>query len=142
MAKILKIALEKVSYNADKLYDYLPGNNKEFKKGQMVLAPFGSSDAMRRGIIIKIENSDDESRNLKSVCFAFDIDPVINSEMIELIQWMKNKYFCTYFDALHLILPPGLGNNIEKIKYKVIKEVDQKDFSIQELNFHGTYMRA
>lgn len=135
MAKILKIALEKVSYNADKLYDYLPSNNKEFKTGQMVLAPFGSSDAMRRGIIIKIENSDDESRNLKSVCFAFDSDPVINSEMIELIQWMKNKYFCTYFDALHLILPPGLGNNIEKIKYKVIKEVDQKDFSIQELNF-------
>lgn len=135
MAKILKIALEKVSYNADKLYDYLPDNNKEFKIGQMVLAPFGNGNAKRRGLIIKIENSDDESRNLKSVHFAFDSDSVINLEMIELIQWMKSKYFCTYFDALHLILPPGLGNSIEKIKYKIIEEANQKNFSVQELNF-------
>ncbi len=57
--------------------------------------------------------------NLKSIYAVLDKVPLVCDEMMSLVKWMKNHYFCTYFEATKLVLPPGIGNNINAIKYSV-----------------------
>lgn len=116
MCKVLKIALEKVSYEADKLYGYAPLEGFDYAIGQRVIVPFGRGNAKHIGIILDIsyENS---AENLKEIFSVVDISPLVNAEMVELIKWMKERYFCTYFDVVHLIFPSGIGTGVDGIKY-------------------------
>ena len=38
-----------------------------------------------------------------------DSEPVLNDEMLLLAEYMHESVFCTYYDAVHAMLPTGLG---------------------------------
>lgn len=135
MKKILKIALEKVNYVADKLYSYYDESECDFSVGQRVLVPFGVSNSKRLGIILEIEDAEAYSQNMKSVYCAIDEHPIINFEIVNLIKWIKSKYFCTYFDALRLILPSGIGGNTGQIIYECVQNPNLLNADTEEKNF-------
>ena len=103
---ILKVALEKISYSADVLYSYVANDEINFEVGQRVIVPFGKGNSRRRGIILGFEENSD-CENLKEIFAIIDKVSLIKSDMIDLIKWMKNKYFCTYYDVVRLIFPAG-----------------------------------
>ena len=118
---IVGVAVEKVSYTADILYKYqVP---KEFESyilvGKRVIVPFGRGNSVRQGIILEVNNTAQE--NLKPINMVLDIVSPVSQEMIGIIKWVKEKYFCTYFEAAKLVIPSGINGNISKIKYKVLK---------------------
>lgn len=118
---VVGVAVEKVSYPADILYKYqVP---KEFESyiivGKRVIVPFGRGNSVRQGIILEVNNTAKE--NLKPINMVLDIVSPISWEMIGIIKWVKEKYFCTYFEAAKLVIPSGINGNISKIKYKVLK---------------------
>ena len=45
---------------------------------------------------------------LKSVKAVLDQTPLLSPEMLLLARWMKERYFCTLFDAVRVMLPAGL----------------------------------
>ena len=46
---------------------------------------------------------------IKSIAAVLDKAPLLSDEGIALVSWMKQRYFCTYFDAIGLLLPTGIN---------------------------------
>ncbi|MBR2735049.1 MAG: primosomal protein N', partial [Clostridia bacterium] len=131
---VLKIALENISYSADVLYSYCTSDENDLELGQRVVVPFGIGNSKKRGIILGIDKNS-ESENLKEIFAVIDKKPLIDEETVELIKWMKDRYFCTYFDVVRLVFPSGCGGSLDSLKYRINRGIDRKLLSDIENNF-------
>ena len=61
----------------------------------------------------KLRRSDPIAPKLKDIRFIIEDAITINSEQIETIQWMSEKYLCSLLDALRCIVPAILGAKVE-----------------------------
>ena len=107
---IASIALENVAYNFDKAYDYIVPAELEdkLKLGSRVIVPFGNGSAKRQGIVMAVSKSEPQKR-MKYVSAVLDKAPLVNSEMLDLAVYIKERTFCTLFDAVKLSLPTGIN---------------------------------
>ena len=53
-------------------------------------------------------------KKLKAIISAADNFPVLNDEMLDMVDWLRENTFCTYFDAVRTILPSGMNINIRE----------------------------
>lgn len=107
-----RVAVEKTTYTFDKIFDYAVPEFlcSKAKIGARVLVPFGRGNRKRQGIIFEIQNKNPDG--LKSVISVLDDEPVLSSEMISMAGFMKERYFCTYYDAVKTMLPTGINYTI------------------------------
>ena len=93
-----------------------------------------------------LESDDEENVNLKNICAVLDEVPLVSVEMIYLIKEIRNRCFCTYFDAAKLIFPPWIRNISENIKYKLnpefIPEIDKNNFCQENQEFLGLFLNC
>ena len=108
---VAKVAVEKATMSFDILFSYYVPENLtvSISIGQRVIIPFGSGNSRRQGIILELHQQSSNAENLKSIYDITDKNPILNEEMVRLVLWMKNRYFCTYYDAVKLVLPTGLN---------------------------------
>lgn len=106
------VAVEKTTYTFDKIFDYAVPVSlcSRAKKGARVLVPFGRGNRKRQGIIFEIHNRSHDG--LKSIISVLDDEPVLSEEMISTASFMKERYFCTYYDAVKTMLPAGINYRI------------------------------
>ena len=106
---VAKIALEGATFAFDKLYTYAvpPEMYQMVKKGIRVLVPFGRGNIKKQGIIFEL--CEEEINSLKKIISLIDKDPVLTDEMLKLCEYMSESLFCTHYDAVHAMLPAGLG---------------------------------
>lgn len=104
------VALENTVYHFDKLYDYsVPADMADMvSPGVRVIVPFGKSNARRQGVILRV-NDEQPSGKLKSVIELKDSESLLDGDLYKLIFWLKDRTFCTYFDAFRCILPAGFN---------------------------------
>ena len=117
MFKKAGIVLEKTTYSFDKPYDYaVPSALAEkCKPGCRVVVPFGKGNTERQGLILSVEDADNTD-NLKSVIRVADVEPVLSDEMLKMCEWFHQTLFCTYFDAVNMLLPAGISlKMVEKL---------------------------
>ena len=104
----VKIAVEQAEFHYDKLYSYAwPSRLGEPMRGLRVLAPFGGGNRKRQGVVIEVCQTA-EFDKCKPIYERLDEQPLYTEEMLRLAVWMKERYFCTLFDALRSMIPPGL----------------------------------
>ncbi len=110
MPFIAEIALDGAAGSFDKRYSYrVPDQWKSTAlPGCRVTVPFGRGDTKRQGMILSVKDAETE-KSLKDIYSVTDKKPVLNEEMLLLCEWMKDHTFCTYFDAVHTLLPTGLN---------------------------------
>lgn len=106
MADIVKVAVERAAFHFDKLYSYLPPAEVTLLPGMRVVVPFGRG-GQRMGLVV--ETGEGSPQGLKKVARAADQKPVLSAEMLYLLRWLKEETFCTWFDALGVLLPAGYG---------------------------------
>lgn len=106
---IAKLALSKAVYAIDKPYDYLVPADLEdrIQVGMRVLAPFGSGNRPSDGIVLALERRQ-ETGSLKSIVSLLDEEPVLSESLLKLALWMRERCFCTVYDAVKAMLPSGL----------------------------------
>ena len=107
MAQIAKIAIEAATYAIDKPYDYLAPEGMNVCAGMRVTVPFGRGNRRSEGMVLAVETGRPD-RQLKAIESVLDETPQLSGEQIRLALWMCPRYFCTFYDALHAILPIGL----------------------------------
>ena len=107
MAQIAKIAIENAVYAIDKPYDYLIPEGMTVCAGMRVTVPFGRGNRRSEGMVLSVQEGTMD-RPLKAVETVLDREPQLSAEQIRLALWMCQRYFCTFYDALHAILPIGL----------------------------------
>ena len=83
--------------------------------GVRVIVPFGKGNRKRTGLILETAPwKTGEENSLKEIISVADSEPVLNAEMMELIGWLKDNTFCTYYDAVKTMIPSGMNINIRE----------------------------
>ena len=104
---IAKIALDGLVYAIDKPYSYvLPAALATAGPGCRVSVPFGAGNRQREGMILALEEGDTDG--LKSVSSLLDPEPVLTERMLRLAAFVRERYFCTFYEAIRAMLPAGL----------------------------------
>lgn len=106
---VAKVAVSKAIYAIDKPYDYLIPKELQstLQPGMRVVVPFGSGSRSCDGLILAIQD-DPRQEGLKSITAQLDEQPVLDEQGIKLALWMRDRYFCTVYDAVKAMLPAGL----------------------------------
>lgn len=112
MPLIAKIAVAAATYAIDKPYDYLAPD--EALPGQRVLVPFGRGNRVSEGLILSVSRGVPE-KPLKAVRELVDRECVVSEREIRLALWMRQRYFCTFYDAVHTILPAAVWYRYREI---------------------------
>ena len=109
MPAVAKIAVSAATYWLDKPYDYLIPSELEEKAvpGARVYVPFSRGNRKAEGIILAVSEHSDFDR-LKSIITVLDDAPVLSGEQIKLALFMRERFFCTVYDAVRAMLPAGL----------------------------------
>ncbi|MCH5300021.1 MAG: primosomal protein N' [Ruminococcus sp.] len=116
------IAVEKAATSFDKIFDYkVPETliDKNIQPGCRVLVPFGRAGKKRQGIVVYLK--EDNNKDLKEISKLLDESPVVTKEMLETAEFMKNHYFCTFYDAVKAMLPAGINYKITNL-YSAVKD--------------------
>ncbi len=103
---IAKIAVSAANFAIDKPYSYAVPQGMELMPGLRVQVPFGRGDRSTEGVVLSLEPGSQEG--LKAVTCALDAQPLLSETMLRLAAFMRERYFCTYFDAVRAMLPAGL----------------------------------
>lgn len=109
------VAVEQKIYHIDKLYDYLvPEDCRALAQpGKRVMVPFGGSNRAVMGMIMSLRQADDTSA-LKSIISIVDAQPVLNAEMLRLVDYIRERTYCTYYSAVQQLLPAGAGYAVKQ----------------------------
>lgn len=104
------VALSDATRSFDKLYHYKISSNEINKvtPGMRVIVPFGRRNQLKSGWIIKICEGEDDKK-IKQISEIVDQSPLLSAEMIKLVRWIRTRYFCTWGDAIRLMIPAGVN---------------------------------
>ncbi len=100
------VAVCAASYSFDRLFSYVAV--QEISVGCRVVVPFGRGNAKRVGIVLSSTKQEQPDHQLKSILSVIDEQPILSGEMLDMVFWLKEMTFCTYYDAVRTILPAGM----------------------------------
>ena len=108
MPKTVGVAVSNATFHFDKLYTYavMPDQQNTVKLGSMVLVPFGRGSRARMGVVLACD-AEPESAKLK---YLFDVAPAsacLTPELLRLVHFLKERTFCTYYEAVKAVIPYG-----------------------------------
>ena len=114
--KIARVAVAAATYTIDKPYDYLVPENLEerAKPGVRVTVPFGNGNRASEGIVLSLA-SDSKRPRLKALKEVLDDESVLGPSQIRLAIWLRERYFCTLYEAAKVLLPAGLWYRVREI---------------------------
>ncbi len=119
------VAVENTVYHFDRLFTYQVPLEllSRLSPGMRVMVPFGSGNRERVGMVFSLSGED--APGVKAILSLLDASPVLSEEMLKLALWMQDRYYCTLFEAVKLMVPTGLHL---KVKNSYILAPDFKDF--------------
>ena len=104
-----KIVVSSATYAIDKPYDYrIPEKlTDHVQPGVRVTVPFGRGNRRSEGIVLSLSEGSGTER-LKYIESVLDHQPVLSPGQLKLALWMRDRFFCTVFEAAHAMLPAGM----------------------------------
>ena len=132
-AEIVKIAVSAAPYSIDKPYDYLvpPELAEQAVPGVRVTVPFGRGNRVSEGIVLA-RTRGEKLPGLKPLDSLLDSAPVLDEDGIALALWMRQRYFCTLYEAVKTILPTGLWYRLLET-WRLVEGMDkEKAYQIAE----------
>ena len=103
---IAKIAVSAANFAIDKPYSYRIPEGMALQPGQRVQLPFGRGNRRCEGIVLAVEPG--EEAGLKAVERCLDDTPILTDRQLRLAAFLRERYFCTFYDAIRAMLPAGL----------------------------------
>ena len=126
---IAKIAVSAANFAIDKPYSYRIPEDIALKPGQRVQLPFGRANKRAEGIVLALE-SGDESK-LKPIDCCLDEEPILTDRQLRLAAFLRERYFCTFYDAIRAMLPAGLWFR-SKENFSLTEDKSWKDKTVRK----------
>ena len=106
LVEIAKVAVSAARYDIDIPYDYLiPAEFAgEIRPGMRVSIPFGAGNRICEGMTLSVRRGE-KVAGLKAILGTLDAEPALDAGQLSLALWMRQRYFCTLYDAIRAILP-------------------------------------
>ena len=103
---IAKIAVSAANFAIDKPYSYFVPCGMELVPGMRVAVPFGKGNRRTEGVVLQLEDGNPEG--LKAIESCLDEKRLLSDTMLHLAAFMRDRYFCTFYDAAKAMLPAGV----------------------------------
>ena len=119
MIKYVNVVIMNKSVYTDNLFTYKVQKELEdyVSLGHRILVPFGISNKPLEAFVFEIlDEKPKDDIKYKNIIDVLDEKPILTQDKLELINWMRNRYICTYVDCINLMYPKGY--RVEK--YKVV----------------------
>ena len=141
MPQIAKVAIAAATYAIDKPYDYLAPEELGIAVGSRVLVPFGRGNRTSEAVVLSLYRAVPE-KPLKAIRECLDDEPILTQREIKLALWMRQRYFCTLYDAIHTVLPAAVWYHYREIWHLtdgvMPEEVGDKERAVCETIGEGT----
>ena len=124
-----KIAVSAANFAIDKPYSYWIPQDMALAPGQRVMVPFGRANRRTEGIVLTVEPGSEDK--LKPVESCLDDDPILTETQLRLAAFLRERYFCTFFDAIRVMLPAGLWFRT-RLTVSLTEERSWKDKTIRK----------
>lgn len=110
---IAKVVFDNREHNIDRFFDYnVPERLEKFIfPGIRVRVPLGKGNKAAYGIVVLVSHKSD-FEGLKDILGYTDKNPVCSEKMIKLCMWLKKRCFCSFYQALRLVAPPGMSRGV------------------------------
>ena len=126
---IAKIAVSAATFAIDKPYSYHVPEDLALAPGMRVIVPFGRGNRRSEGVVLALEEGED--RSLKAVEQSLDETPVLSAHGLRLAAFLRERYFCTFYDCLRAMLPGGLWFR-ENASVALTADLSWKDATIKK----------
>lgn len=103
---IASIAVSAAVYAIDRPYSYKIPDELSLLPGMRVTVPFGRGNRRCEGLILEIFSGDEAG--LKQIDGVLDEAPVLSEAYIRMAAFIRERYFCTFYDAIKAMLPAGV----------------------------------
>ncbi|EFU16981.1 primosomal protein N' [Enterococcus faecalis TX1346] len=140
MQKVAKVIVDVPTMQTDQPFTYLvPENlNEQLAVGMRVEVPFGNGNRHVQGFVLAIEPMaatvlDETNVQLKELVAVLDLKPVLNTEMLALADYMKEKTFAYKITCLQTMLPSVMRADYQKYIYLT----DELSEELQDQLFYG-----
>lgn len=111
---VAKVIVDISTSAVDKIFDYLIPPDMPLQVGDRVNVPFGNK--IIESYVIEIASQIDSKYKLKNILARLDAEPIISTEMLELMHYMRTAFYLRYVDCLRLFLPSKLrGGKIKEL---------------------------
>ena len=124
-----KIAVSAANFAIDKPYSYWIPREMCLAPGQRVTVPFGRGNRCAEGVVLSVEEGSQEG--LKTVEAVLDEQPLLSPLQLRLAAFLRERYFCTFFDACRAILPAGLWFDTKAV-YSLTENREWKEKTIRK----------
>ena len=124
-----KIAVSAANFAIDKPYSYWIPQDMALAPGQRVMVPFGRANRRTEGIVLTVEPGSEDK--LKPVESCLDDTPILTETQLRLAAFLRERYFCTFFDAIRVMLPAGLWFRT-RLTVSLTEERSWKDKTIRK----------
>lgn len=130
---IAGVALEKAVYNFDRIFEYIVPLSFKGKQltGCRVVVPFGRSNSRRQAMVMYTKEMQIDLSKYKELLSVLDASPVFTDEMLGLVHFMKNRYYCTMYDGIRAMLPTGINYKIDTL-YSINDEFEYNSEFLDE----------
>ncbi len=126
---IARIAVAAANFAIDKPYSYRIPQNLAVLPGMRVMIPFGRGNKPTEGIVLQVE--DGSSEGLKAVERCLDAEPLLDTKMLRLAAFLRERYFCTFYDAIRTMLPAGLWFQTKET-YRLTEDTSWQNAAIRQ----------
>ncbi|HIT35113.1 MAG TPA: primosomal protein N' [Candidatus Faecousia intestinavium] len=106
MGMIVQVAVSAATFAIDKPYSYRVPEGMPIQPGQRVQLPFGRGNRPTEGVVLTVSPGDDGK--LKEVTALLDPEPILTDRQLRLAAFLRERYFCTFYDAIRAMLPGGV----------------------------------
>ena len=125
---VAKIAVSAATFAIDKPYSYVVPEDMVLQPGQRVTVPFGRGNRRCEGVVLSVEKGSTDG--LKAVEKCLDEIPVVSQNLLRLAAFIRERYFCTFYEAIRAMLPAGLWFQ-SKETFSLTEDCSWKDKNIK-----------
>ncbi len=126
---IAKIAVSAATFAIDKPYSYRIPEGMALTAGTRVMVPFGRGNRRAEGVVLSVEDGTDET--LKTIERQLDETPVLSAYMLRMAAFLRERYFCTFYDAIRVILPVGFWHKT-KDTYRLTEDLSWQGKTLRQ----------
>lgn len=113
---VAEVHVDGIAYAVDKPYSYLvPAElERSLLAGCRVLVPFGRSNKKVQGLVTALSPGGGSGR-MKPIAVQLDPQPILEGELLRMVEFLVRTTFCTYYEAVRTVLPLGAGVEVTEI---------------------------
>ena len=110
------VVVNNESIQLDRIFTYkIPENLREdIQIGCRVKVPFGMGNKKIDAFVLEFFDEFEGTARIKSIIELCDNIPLLSKNDIQLIKNMKERYLCTYLEAIRVFIPSGITKGVKE----------------------------